>query len=320
MEQVAPRVLCGKGTCTEAAMNTDDYRVRLEAFEGPLDLLLFLIRKHEVDIHDIPIATIAEQFLAHVSQLGTGEHGLDMDFAGEFLVMAATLTEIKSRMLVPGERREHTQEAKAPEVDPRSELVRQLLEYKKYRDAAETLERRAAEWRNRLGNAPAARAVAREEDSAENRADEAIDLEDVELIDLVRAFQRIAETVQFDRLGDHKVTYDDTPIELHAEDLLLRAKEAPERELELRSVFQGRSKSEMVGLFLAMLELVRNRRLAVRQEKESGQIFVRVREDVNTTAGGTSEVEVSDAPPAIHVVGQVVASDESAATTSTVQD
>src|SRR5215831_2686941 len=108
-------------------MLTDDYRVRLEAFEGPLDLLLFLIRKSEVEIHDIPVAAITEQYLAFLKQLGSSSR-IDIDTAGEFLVMAATLMELKSRMLMPSARLGQAEGADSgkPAEDPRAELVRQL--------------------------------------------------------------------------------------------------------------------------------------------------------------------------------------------------
>ena len=106
-------------------MLTDDYRVRLESFEGPLDLLLFLIRKSEVDIHDIPVAAITEQYLAFLKELGSSSR-IDIDTAGEFLVMAATLMELKSRMLMPAARPGTVEGAEPGKVaeDPRAELVR----------------------------------------------------------------------------------------------------------------------------------------------------------------------------------------------------
>src|SRR4030042_5722863 len=111
-------------------MNGDDYRVKLEIFEGPLDLLLHLIRKNEVDIYDIPIAVIVYQYMAYLDLL----RSLDLDVAGEFLVMAATLAQIKSRMLLPaGE----AGEEEGP--DPRAELVERLLEYQRYQEAASEL-------------------------------------------------------------------------------------------------------------------------------------------------------------------------------------
>ncbi|MFM9996014.1 MAG: segregation and condensation protein A, partial [Phycisphaerales bacterium] len=121
---------------------TVDYRVRLEAFQGPLDLLLFLIRRAEVDVTDIPISTIADQYLEHLAAI----ERIDIDLAGEFLVMAATLMEIKSRSLLP-------QEAAAEgddEPDPRRELVKQLLEYRKFKDAAAALEECAEKQTTRM--------------------------------------------------------------------------------------------------------------------------------------------------------------------------
>jgi segregation and condensation protein A len=266
----------------------DTYTVRLEDFEGPLDLLLYLIRKEEVDLHNIPIASITEQYISHVRQLETlGAHRIDIDTAGEFLVMAATLMEIKSRMLMPTPPEApgtEPEKAKAEREDPRAELVKQLLEYKKYRDAANALELRGDEWRKRY---PTAR-IAVDDASLQQAIDAApdVELDDVDLLDLVEAFRKIADTVNFERLGDHQVTYDDTPIELHAEDIVsrLRSELSPEdanitRGIPLQEMFKGRRKPEMVGLFLALLELIRNRRVRVVQDKIDGFIHVHLRED-----------------------------------------
>lgn len=268
-------------------MLTDDYRVHLDAFDGPLDLLLFLIKKAEVDIHDIPIASITDQYMSYLGQIEkTVGARIDIDTAGEFLVMAASLMEIKSRMLVPGATRPATSsDSDTPAEDPRAELVRQLLAYKKYRDAADDLERRAIDWSQRFPSAPVG--VDRESwDDAVRAASESTDLEDLDVLDLVEAFQRISEAVNFERLGDHQVTYDDTPLELHAEDLLDRLKrESAEpaetgatRETPFAAIFTGRTRGEMVGLFLAMLHLVARRHVGVRQDSASGAIFLRVLE------------------------------------------
>lgn len=278
-------------------MLTEDYRVQLDAFEGPLDLLLFLIKRDEIDIHDIPVARITDQYLAFLEHIDR----VDIDAAGEFLVTAATLLEIKSRMLAPrveGVAAPHQGDGGAGE-DPRVELVRQLLAYKAYRDAATALEQRAEEWRLR---APAAAVKGSEADDAEdgeggggdgeNELD-AIDdlappphdlmLEDLSLVDLVEAFRRVAETVNFERIGTHNVTYDDTPIELHAQDILDRitregqsAAEGASREIEFTTIFTGRTRGEMVGLFLALLDLCRRRQVAFRHD-DAGQIQVRAR-------------------------------------------
>ena len=272
----------------------DPYTVRLDEFEGPLDLLLHLIRKDEVALHDIPIASITDQYLEHVRRIEMhGAGRIDIDTAGEFLVMAATLMEIKSRMLMP---RQEAPASDAPRErgepeDPRSELVRQLLEYKRYRDAANALERRAEDWRKRF---PAQRAGL-DDDRLQAALEAAPDteLEDLDLLDLVEAFRRISETVIFDRLGDHQVTYDDTPIELHAEDIVSRLRaevaERAQAALPLQRMFEGRTRGEMVGLFLALLELVRNRRVRVAQDKVEGLITVSLRDEPEDPGQGSAE-------------------------------
>src|SRR5271154_1224509 len=108
-----------------------DYQVNLDTFRGPLDLLLYLVKHDEIDIRDIPIARMAEQFLQHLRVIEL----IDVELAGDFLGMAATLMEIKSKLVLPG-----ADEAGGEEADPRQELVRQLLEYKKFKDAAALLE------------------------------------------------------------------------------------------------------------------------------------------------------------------------------------
>ena len=118
-----------------------DFRVELDLFRGPLDLLLYLIRKHELDVVDIRIATVTEQYLEYIAVL----EQIDVDAVGDFLDMASLLIEMKSRAALPGE-----EEVQAELEDPRQELVRRLLEYKQYRDAASMLEERSREWRERF--------------------------------------------------------------------------------------------------------------------------------------------------------------------------
>ncbi|MCG3122640.1 MAG: Segregation and condensation protein A [Phycisphaerales bacterium] len=256
-------------------MLTDDYRVRLDRFEGPLDLLLFLIRRDEVDITNIPVARITEQYLEFLGQIDR----IDIDVAGEFLVMAATLMEIKSRMLGPAPKalEASVQQPGGPSEDPRAELVRQLLEYKRFRDAAGALEQRLAEWSNRF---PAGSAAVESAPVEETDDDEPVDLGDVQIFDLISAFQKIMEAVNFERLGAHEVHYDDTPIELHAEDIVdrLRREEADigTPEVELGMLFSGRTRAEMIGLFLAVLDLVRHCRLEVRQDKIGGTVMLKL--------------------------------------------
>lgn len=278
-------------------MLTEDYRVQLDAFDGPMDLLLYLIRKNEVDVHDIPIAAITEQYLKFLEQIeqprGSEDrnvpHGrIDIDAAGEFLVLAATLMEIKSRMLSPKPLAESPDAPVKPTEDPRAELVQQLLAYKKFRDAADALENRALEWSRRFPTHAAGTDSEKLREAIES-IEEETEIEDLHLLDLVEAFKRISETVNFDRLGEHEVKYDDTPVEIHAEDIVdrLRRRLSGEREdddagdekLELRRLFKGRTRSEMVGLFLALLQLVRQQRVAIRSAPEKGEILLALREE-----------------------------------------
>ena len=288
-----------------------EYKVRLDAFEGPLDLLLFLIRRAEVDIHDIPVAAITEQYLAYLEHLtspeGTSPGGrIDIERAGEFLVMAATLMEIKSRMLAPpgtddpdAAAASDRSRADKPTVDPRAELVRQLLEFKRFRDATERLDEQRHEWDRRF---PLGAAAWPEKPLTLEADDEApTELEDVDLVDLVEAFARIIETVDLNRVGEHHVTLDETPVEIHAEDILDRLRRRAEESLaaqiagtgtsdiEFTEIFTGRTRSEMIGLFLAMLELVKQRRIAVRQDSTKTSIFLGLAADDPQAAAASAE-------------------------------
>lgn len=261
-----------------------DYKVRLSAFEGPLDLLLFLIRRAEIDVHDIPISLIADQYLSYVTgfvnQADTGK--VDLESAGDFLVMAATLMEIKSRMIAwdPNQPAEaQTSSDDEASEDPRADLVRQLLAFKQYRDAAHILESRSEQWQRRFP--AAAHHSAQNESEADPDAPADVSMDELTIQDLIEAFRSIVETVNFERVGEHAVKYDDTPIEIHAEDILDRIREhtttlasSTGQPMTMRQIFTGRRRSEMIGLFLALLELVRRRAVAVRQEATLGEIVV----------------------------------------------
>ncbi len=253
-----------------------DYKVELDVYSGPLELLLYLIRRDEVDIKNIPIARITEQYLKHVDVI----RRMDINLAGEFLVMAATLLEIKSRMLIP-KAAANPEDPNAPSsvedlTDPRYELVKQLLAYKEFKDAAADLKRRAHTEAARFP-----RAVPR----PEGRAPLAI--EDLDLFRLIDSFNAIMVSVGHSAFG-HEVVYDDTPISLHQADILDRLSRegggSAGRGLTLQELFVGRtSKSEMIGLFLATLELIRQKKIAVEQSEVLGEIRIRAREDAAET-------------------------------------
>ncbi|MEY3143188.1 MAG: segregation and condensation protein [Planctomycetota bacterium] len=257
-------------------MSQNDWLVRLPVFQGPLDLLLFLVRRAEVDIHDIPIHTLTDEYLEYVRRLST----VDIDLAGEFLVMAATLVEIKSRSLAPAQVADDgdPNAPVTPGEDPRAELIRQLLAYQKFRTAAEVLEARRRDFAER---APARVRPGASEEVAE---EEDFELEDLHLGDLYAAFEKIASSIDLTRIGDHMVEYDDTPISLHQEDLVDRLGRADSHRLVLTSVFEGRTHSERIGLFLALLELVRQGRVQVRQDDLDDAIDVTLCADVDPNA------------------------------------
>ncbi|MHB1156976.1 MAG: segregation and condensation protein A [Phycisphaerales bacterium] len=252
-----------------------DYRVELDQYHGPLDLLLYLIRRDEIDIHNIPIAPITEQYMQY---LGTIEK-LDINLAGEFLVMAATLMEIKSALLMPKDKRpdggatDGDMPASEDPTDPRYELIHQLLAYKRFKDAAGRLDDNRESFASRFARSPGK--INLDERQVE------LDLDDVSLWDLVEAFTRMMEQVGLKNY-QHQVVSDDTPIELHAADLVDRLqRDGP---MMLQQVFEGRKRGEMIGLFLATLELTRQRRLRVTQPDKAGPIMLELRDEAEVAA------------------------------------
>src|SRR5437870_783071 len=176
-----------------------DYQVNLDIFRGPLDLLLYLVKRNEVDICNIPIARITEQFHEHLRVL---QQVIDVERVGDFLVMAATLMEIKSKLLLP-----RTEDADEEDADPRLELVRQLIEYKQFKDAAASLESRAEERLYHLPRQPL------ETQTPHDVAQQP--LAAVELWDLVSAFGRLMrETLA---LQPKQIVVDETPIHVYME-------------------------------------------------------------------------------------------------------
>jgi len=231
------------------------YPVRLDKFEGPLDLLLHLIKKHEVDIYDIPIAQITQQYLAYIDLM----QELNLDVAGEFLVMAATLIHIKSRMLLP--RADPTQED--PEEDPREALVRRLLEHQKFKAAAELLHERetlrSAQWTRPDGPIAEIAGEAPEPEVA------------VDLFSLIAAFRTVVE-----RAKERPKVYlpsEQIPIEDRIEQLMAKLSETEACGFE--DLFADvQSRAGIVVTFLAMLEMIRLKLIRVFQSGTMGPIRV----------------------------------------------
>jgi segregation and condensation protein A len=234
-----------------------DYTVQTDIYNGPMDLLLYLIRRNEVDLYDIPLALITSQYCDYVQTLAV----IDPNAAGDFLVLAAVLMEMKSRMLLP---RTVGPEGEEDDLsDPRLELVRQLLEYKRFKDASFELGAAAQTQAMRWPHVPAKAAAP---DPAE------VDLEDVQIWDLVSAFTKLMSSIGGGK-ATHDVVFDDTPIALHATDILDRL-QGESGEMLFEAIFIGRNKIEMIGLFLALLELMRQQRVRITQPKSFGPIKV----------------------------------------------
>jgi segregation and condensation protein A len=241
-----------------------DYRVNLDIFAGPLDLLLYLVRKEEVDIYDIPLAKITDQYLRYLEMLKQ----LDVDLAGDFLVMAATLMEIKSAMLLP--KAEPEQMAQDESGDPRAELIRQLLEYKKFKDAANLLDAAAERQQERFAR-PASLIS-----QLVPQAEPEVDMDQVSIWDLLEAFDAVCKATGTQAYTGH--IRDDTPIDLYQIEVLHRLQ--TEGPLTFERIFDAKpNRLTMVGLFLAMLELIRDRLIWAEQPENSTQIYVRALTD-----------------------------------------
>ncbi len=252
-----------------------DYNVKLEVFEGPLDLLLFLIKKEEVDIYDIPIVRICDQYNEHLNVMRM----LDLNIAGEFLVMSATLMLIKSRLLLPEEERPELEE---DEEDPRLDLVRQLVEYKKFKDAANTLELMEESQHNVFF--PEGDHVAIEKDSG-------LALRDVSIFDLLSSFSEILKRAQDEELTEifsEKYTVADK-VDYMMNEIVRKGKKK-----SLHALFKDmRSRSEMVCTFLAILELIRMRQIrAVQEVGEFTDILIQKSEEAEQT--DMEEMPMSD--------------------------
>jgi segregation and condensation protein A len=248
------------GTADEAPFDPEDfvenpYKVELDIFEGPMDLLLYLIKKEEIDIYDIPIERITKQYMSYLDTFKL----LNIGLAGEFLVMAANLCYIKSRMMLP----KHVQppEEDADEEDPRWDLIRQLIEYKKFKEAARKLGEKEARQQNLFSHKPDKIVAA---DDAERPLDEGLGI-----FDLIRAFQNI-----LDRLGDEGLgeIVDDAYTVGDKIDHLLGLI-PPGGSMPFAALFEGATtKHEMIVTFLAVLELMKLNFFRVRQERVLGEI------------------------------------------------
>ena len=239
----------------------DEYKVTLDVFEGPLDLLLYLIRREELDIYDIPIEHIASEYMKFIDEA----RDLNLDIAGEFIVMAATLMVIKSRMLLPVDRRNVSEESSEDWVDPRLDLVRQLIEYKKFKDAAirlETMEALRANSFDYGGGRPKFEKTA---------ADALGALANLDLYDLLSAFQETlarASEMPHEELKGIRFSVPDK-----MDYVLERARS--DGQVSFATLFaEDAPKGEIIVTFLAILELLRQHRVIVYQNAAFHEITI----------------------------------------------
>jgi segregation and condensation protein A len=231
---------------------TDPYKVELDVFEGPLDLLLYLIKQDEIDIYHIPIVRITNQYMQYLDVMKL----LDLNIAGEFIVMAATLMMIKSRMLLPVEERPEMED----EEDPRWDLVRQLVEYKKFKDAAAHLGDLEVRQENMFSRSGEGIQLGPEPDIA---------LEDVSIFDLISAFNEALKKAPREELQEifaEQFTVADKI------DVIMGQMRAKGRASLSRLLAGMRHRYEMVCTFLAILELIRLRQVRARQSGHFGDI------------------------------------------------
>ncbi|MBB5352227.1 segregation and condensation protein A [Haloferula luteola] len=256
-------------------MDGDDYKVRLEIFEGPLDLLLYLIKKDEVDIQDISIARITRQYLQYIETFRL----LNIDLAAEFIVMAANLMYLKSRTLLP--RQDQPPEEDAEEDDPRWDLIRQLIEYKKFKDAASFLTHREVEQEGRFALQPEKPEVDPEPPP----------LAEVSIFDLIRAFQNVLK--RFEESHDLGDIVDDRYTVADKIEMLLTRFAPGQAERFDRLFADAATKAEVIVTFLAVLELMKMNQFLIRQTGVFGEIEVERRSqasvpvDFEITADGS---------------------------------
>ncbi|MEH7416034.1 segregation/condensation protein A [Neobacillus drentensis] len=249
------------------------YQVKIDVFEGPLDLLLHLINRLEIDIYDIPVAEITEQYLLYIQTMNE----LQLDIASEFLVMAATLLAIKSKMLLPKheELRDEVDQDIAYDDDPRDELVERLIEYRKYKEAAHDL-KTLEEERGLMYTKPPSDLS----DYTKGMNPERTEL-NVSLYDMLAAFQKLLRRKKLQRPMATKIARQEISIEKRMNEIMIELQQLQGR-TNFNNLFPYPRKDHIVVTFLAILELIKRKVIDVDQQENFGDIFVEaVKEGAN---------------------------------------
>lgn len=240
------------------------YSVKIDAFEGPLDLLLHLINRYEIDIYNIPVAEITEQYMNYIHAM----QELQLDIASEYLVMAATLLAIKSKMLLPKHEEELMEDTiEAYEEDPREELMQRLLEYKKYKEAAHELKKREEERALLFTKPPADLSAYALETQAEIRP------LDVNIYDMLGALSKLLRRKRLQKPMQTRITRQEISIEKRMDEILQELRKDKKRK-SFYELFPSLDRGHIVVTFLAILELMKKNLIILEQERNFANIFI----------------------------------------------
>ncbi|TYR82826.1 segregation/condensation protein A [Priestia megaterium] len=248
-----------------------EYSVKVDAFEGPLDLLLHLINRFEIDIYDIPVATITEQYMMYIHTMNE----LQLDLASEYLVMAATLIQIKSKMLLPTYEEANDADLDMLEVeeDPREELMQQLIEYRKFKEAAIQL-RKLEENQSQVYTKPPSNLQYLAEESNVQNDQGGLD---VSLYDMLSAFQKLMKRKQMQKPVQARISRQDIPIEKRMAEIMDELQSIKGRK-SFYELFPYYERDHIVVTFLAVLELMKENEIVVEQQHNLDELYVSYRE------------------------------------------
>ncbi|WP_082233948.1 segregation/condensation protein A [Halobacillus massiliensis] len=241
---------------------TDRYHVKLDGFEGPLDLLLHLVNRYEIDIYDIPVSTITEQYMTYIHTM----QELELNIASEYLVMAASLLAMKSQMLLPAQQIDDDF-SDEEEEDPREELMQRLIEYKKFKSAAESLKQKEVKV-NRVYTRPKA-----EPPEENGSAIEPLDPDEVSMLDMIDAVNRLLKQAKSRSSQGTKIKRDEISIQMRMGEILDKIN-VDRKGTPFNDLFKEKTKPHIVVTFIAVLELMKNKNITCVQPNHFDELVV----------------------------------------------